>query len=199
MSFTKKQRVFIEEYLQCWNASEAARRAGYSKRTANRIASNLLSKIDIQAEIQKRIDEKAMSADEVLLRLGDMARGDLGDFMDIQSMSFHLSLKKAKELGLTHLIKKVKQRTTIRQKKDGDEEEEHWIELEIHDPQAALDKLARIRGLYKDTLDVTSKGERLGETNQAIYDRAFSTLTDAIGKEVSGENGGSNGSMAATE
>jgi phage terminase small subunit len=156
---TKKQRVFIEEYLQCWNASEAARRAGYSERSARVTASKLLTKANIQAEISERISEKAMTADEILVRLGDMARGDLGDFMDIENMTFHLSLKKAKELGLTHLIKKVKQRTTIRQKKDGDEEEEHWIELELHDAKDALVHLGKHHKLFTDKFDLTSGGK----------------------------------------
>ena len=154
MGFTKKQRVFVEEYLQCWNAAEAARRAGYSERTARIQASKLLTKPNIQEEISKRIAEKAMSADEVLLRLGDMARGDIGEFMDIESMSFNLALEKAKELGLTHLIKKVKQRTTITQKKDGDEEENHWIELELHDSQTALVHLGRVHKLFTDKIDI---------------------------------------------
>jgi len=158
VSITKKQRVFIEEYLQCWNAAEAARRAGYSQRTARIQASKLLTKPDIQEEIQKRISEKAMSADEVLLRLGDMARGDLGDFVDIESMSFNVSLKKAKELGLTHLIKKVKQRTKITQKQDGDETEEHFIEFELHDSQAALEKLGRHHKLFTDKTEITGAG-----------------------------------------
>ena len=154
MGFTKKQRVFVEEYLQCWNAAEAARRAGYSERTARTQGSKLLTKVDIQEEISKRIAEKAMSADEVLLRLGDMARGDIGEFMDISSIGFNVSLETAKELGLTHLIKKVKQRTTITQKKDGDEEENHWIELELHDAQAALVHLGRVHKLFTDKIDI---------------------------------------------
>ncbi len=154
MGFTKKQRVFVEEYLQCWNAAEAARRAGYSERTAYSIGPRLLKKAEVSEAIQKRIEEKAMSADEVLLRLGDMARGDIGKFMDISSMSFNVSLEKAKELGLTHLIKKVKQRTTITQKKDGDEEENHWIELELHDAQMALVHLGRVHKLFTDKIDI---------------------------------------------
>ena len=157
MGFTKKQRVFIEEYLQCWNAAEAARRAGYSKRTARTQGSKLLTNVDISAEIENRIAEMAMSADEVLLRLGDMARGDIGEFMDIESMSFNLALEKAKELGLTHLIKKVKQRTTITQKKDGDEEENHWIELELHDSQSALVHLGKHHKLFTDKTEITGK------------------------------------------
>ena len=162
MSLTKKQRVFIEEYLQCWNATEAAKRAGYSERTAYSSGQRLLKDVEISDAIKKRISEKAMSADEVLLRLGDMARGDLGDFLDVESMSFDLSLKKAQELGVTHLIKKVKQRTIITQKKDGDEEEQHYIEIELHDSQAALEKLGRHHKLFTDKTEITGKeGENI--------------------------------------
>ena len=157
MGFTKKQRVFVEEYLQCWNAAEAARRAGYSERTARIQASKLLTKPNIQEEIQKRISEKAMSADEVLLRLGDMARGDIGEFLSIGGMSFDLSLKQAQELGITHLIKRVKQRTIITQKKDGDEEENHYIEIELHDSQSALVHLGKHHKLFTDKTEITGK------------------------------------------
>ena len=156
MGFTKRQRVFVEEYLQCWNATEAAKRAGYAH--PNKQGPRLLVNVGISEIITKRIAEKAMSADEVLLRLGDMARGDIGKFMDIESMSFNLALENAKELGLTHLIKKVKQRTTITQKKDGDEEENHWIELELHDSQSALVHLGKHHKLFTEKIDVQHEG-----------------------------------------
>ena len=149
MTISNKQRVFIEEYLTCWNASEAAKRAGYAH--ANHQATRLLSNVGIQEEIKRRIDEKAMSADEVLLRLADMARGDIGDFMDIESMSFDLDLKKAKEKGLTHLIKKARQRTVTSSKAQGQEEEEtNIIELELYDAQAALVTLGKHLGVFKE-------------------------------------------------
>jgi len=145
-----KQRAFVEEYLLDFNATQAALRAGYSERTAYSIGPENLKKPEIAAAIQERLEEKTMKADEVLTRLSDMARGDLGDFLDIESMSFDLSLRKAKELGLTHLIKKVKQRTITTLKKDGDEEENHYIEIELHDSQAALEKLGKVHKLFVD-------------------------------------------------
>ena len=48
---TPKQQRFVEEYMIDWNASAEARRAGYSARTANRTASENLSKPDISAAI----------------------------------------------------------------------------------------------------------------------------------------------------
>ena len=82
-----------------------------------------------KGDAQRRLTELQASADEVIRRLSDQARGDMGDFLDISSVSFQIDLNKAKELGLTHLIKKVKQRTTtILGKKAGDEDvEHHWI------------------------------------------------------------------------
>ena len=133
-------------------------------RTAAVIGHENLNKPNISAVIKQRLEEKVVQTDEILQRLSDMARADLGDFMDIESMSFQISLEKAKELGLTHLIKKVKQKTIIRQKQDGDEEEEHWIEIELHDSQSALEKLARIYAMFKDRLDLTSGGEAIRVT-----------------------------------
>ena len=75
---TEKQKLFCEEYLISLNATQAAIKAGYSKKTANRIASENLSKLDIQEYIQKRLKEKedALIAkqDEVLKTLTAVMR-----------------------------------------------------------------------------------------------------------------------------
>lgn len=163
-----RQRVFIEEYLKCWNATKAALAAGYSPKTARVIGSENLTKPAILAEIQDRINEKQMSADEVLTRLASHARGDMGDFLDIGSMAFSVDLDKAKEKGLTHLIKKVKMRTTTTLSKDGVETETSDIEIELYDAQSALDKIGRHHALFTDKTDITSGGKPLD----------FSKLTD---------------------
>lgn len=54
LGLTAKQRRFVEEYLVDLNGSAAARRAGYSERTSNRMASENLSKPDISAAIFER-------------------------------------------------------------------------------------------------------------------------------------------------
>ena len=52
MALTPKQARFVQEYLIDLNATQAAVRAGYSERTANRTGSENLSKPDIQAALQ---------------------------------------------------------------------------------------------------------------------------------------------------
>ena len=51
MALTDKQEMFCREYLIDLNATQAAIRAGYSAKTANRIAAQNLSKLDIQNRI----------------------------------------------------------------------------------------------------------------------------------------------------
>ena len=76
-----KQRVFVEEYLTCWNASEAARRAGY-KTMADSQGARMMLNAGVKEAIEQRIAEKAMTADEVLIRLAEQARANVVDFMD---------------------------------------------------------------------------------------------------------------------
>jgi phage terminase small subunit len=151
MGLTNKRKVFVDEYLKDCNATQAALRAGYG--SPNSQGPRLLLNVGIQDEIKKRLAEKAMGADEVITRLTSMARGDMGDFMDIESMSYRLNLEKAKELGLTHLIHKIKERTVMTSNKDGEETETHTLEIELYDAHAALVDLGRFHKLFTDNVD----------------------------------------------
>lgn len=120
------------------------------------------------AEVEAKWLAKVMEKTEVLARLSEMARGDVGDFMDIESMSYNLSMKKAKELGLTHLIKKVKQRTVITQDKDGEEKEEDIQEIELYSAHDALVDLGKHLKLFTENLDLTSGGKPLDDVIRVI-------------------------------
>ena len=84
---TDKQRRFAEEYLIDLNATQAAIRAGYSERTANRIASENLSKLDIQQYITARQAEARarveVTQEEILLQLKKIGLSDV-DAEDIK-------------------------------------------------------------------------------------------------------------------
>lgn len=54
----RKQALFVAEYLKCLNASEAARRAGYSAKTAMHIGFQLLQKTPVAAAIAKAQRER---------------------------------------------------------------------------------------------------------------------------------------------
>lgn len=146
---TPKQQVFINEYLKCFNKAEAARRAGYSEKTAREIGRKLLTNVDMKSEIDERLSEIQMSADEALKLLSDMGRGDIGDLIDDNGL---LDLHTARAKGMTKLIKKIKQKTVTRIGKtdDSDDVEITEIEFEMYDAQAAIEKILRAGGKLKD-------------------------------------------------
>jgi len=61
LSLTDKQVRFCAEFITDLNGTQAAIRAGYSKKTANEQASRLLANVSVKAEIKKlqeRLSEK---------------------------------------------------------------------------------------------------------------------------------------------
>lgn len=74
---TDKQRTFCEEYLVDLNGAQAAIRAGYSEDSARVIASQNLSKLNIQEYIQElqgnRSKSTAITAEYVLTSLQAVA------------------------------------------------------------------------------------------------------------------------------
>lgn len=145
---TEKEQVWLNEYLKCWNATEAARRAAY-KWPEKQGPQKLQKFADV---IAQRIEEKAMSADEVLTRLADHARSDFGDALVIDQNYTGLDLQQLKDLGLTHLIKKFSQT------KNG-------TVLEFYDAQAALVHLGRHHGLFVDRHQEIKDGDALTVVN----------------------------------
>ncbi|MEW6999116.1 terminase small subunit [Colwelliaceae bacterium BS250] len=73
MKLTAKQQMFVDEYLIDLNGTQAAIRAGYSKNTANRIANQNLSKLDIKNAIEeaksKRAERTQIDSDYVLAQI----------------------------------------------------------------------------------------------------------------------------------
>lgn len=140
MALTAKQKAFIEAYLTHWNATKAALEAEYSPKTAYSIGQENLKKPEIAAAIQARLDEKVMSANEVLDRLSQQARFDLGKYVRGESVDLDALIAD----GYGHLIKAIKPG------KFGDT-------IEFHDPFAALQLLGKHHGLFVDRQELTGK------------------------------------------
>lgn len=74
---TDKQKAFIREYLKDPNATQAAIKAGYSAKNADKIGSELLGKTRVAAALDQKfekLEEKALvSAEYVLTRLKEVA------------------------------------------------------------------------------------------------------------------------------
>lgn len=77
---TLKQQLFCDEYLIDLNATQAAIRAGYSKKTAYSIGNENLMKPELKKYIEERMAEKKAELiadqDEVLKYLTSVMRGE---------------------------------------------------------------------------------------------------------------------------
>ena len=152
MELTNKRKVFVAEYLKTWNASEAARRAGYKHPHSQ--GSRLLGIVEVAKEIQQRLDENKLGADEVLRRLGDIARTDLGPYVRVGIMgNVEVNLEDLKKAGLTHLIK-------------GITPTKHGARIEFHDAAQALQLIGKHHKLFTEMVEVT--GEDGGPVTQII-------------------------------
>ena len=181
---TNKQRIFIDEYLRSFNATRAAIKAGYSEKTARSVGSENLTKPDIRTEIDERLQQSRMSADEALLRISNIANGDIGELLDNNGL---LDIRQAKEKGLTRLLKKIKQKTIthIGKKDDDDDTEITEIEFEMYSAHEAQRDILKVNGRFTDRVDLTSGGKELQpERNDERFNRAIESLAKAIGTKL---------------
>lgn len=86
MALTKKQRLFVDEYLIDLNATQAAIRAGYSTRRATEIGYQLLQRTEVAQAIQAAMAERSkrteVEADYVIRRLREIDEMDVLDILE---------------------------------------------------------------------------------------------------------------------
>lgn len=162
-------RRFVEEYPVDFNGAAAARRAGYSQKTAASQASRLLTSVNVRRAIDARLSLLAMSADEALYRLAQHARGDLAPFLVEDpkrpaGTRIDLSTEQAKQAMA--LVKEVSIKSRVlrasRSISEGDDGEattvevvaEETVSIKLHDPQTALIKILQAHDRMKADTEV---------------------------------------------
>lgn len=148
---TDKQQRFVKEYLIDLNASAAALRAGYSKKTAFRAGQVNMQNGAIQAAVRAAIDKRSkrteIKQDDVVKELARIAFGNLANVCDWSDEG--VFLKDSKELP-EHLTTTVNEVTAkkVTITKDGYENETVNTRIKLKDPMKALDMLARHLGMF---------------------------------------------------
>lgn len=99
---TPKQKAFADYYIECGNAAEAARRAGYSEKNARKIGNENLTKLDISEYIRQRTtateQKRIASGDEVLEFFTRVMKGEEKDAFGLDA-SLDTKIKAAVELA----------------------------------------------------------------------------------------------------
>lgn len=195
-----RQRAFIEFYLSCWNATDAARKAGYSDKTAQEQSSRLLSNVIIKNAIIERLKEHHADADEVIFRLSKHSRGSIELFLDEND---ELDLSLARKKGALALAKKIKRTRRTEPRKDKEPVIVTTLEIELYDAQAATVQLGKLLGLFVDKFVEMPWQEYL---RQKGYDpaTAFNGLVESIARAkehaaapAQQDDGGSSGRSGA--
>ena len=84
---TPKQKGFADYYIECGNATEAAKRAGYSEKYLNTHASKMLQNATISAYIAERVrpdeENRIATGKEVMEFFTAVMRGEIKDAFDL--------------------------------------------------------------------------------------------------------------------
>ena len=110
---TPKQSAFVREYMIDLNATQAAIRAGYSEKTANRIGAENLSKPVIQEAIQQRhkaAEEKcAVTVEWILSEIAKIAQDEEVKTADrlraLELLGKHLGLWEKRQEDGEHVVR----------------------------------------------------------------------------------------------
>jgi phage terminase small subunit len=168
LSFTNKQKIFIAEYLVDLDGAQAAIRAGYSRKSANSISAENLSKPHIKAEIDRQIEERkkklSVTAESVINELALVGFANMADFIVIDGGGGiqAIPLDQLTE-GKSRIIKKVKEKRVIRtvkgtkDKPEGEEILDATYEFELCDKVKSLELLSRHLGILHDKQEVDLK------------------------------------------
>lgn len=137
-----RQKLFCEEYLVDLNATEAAKRAGYSEKTARAIGQENLTKPDIKAYIKKRqdarIDRTQITQDFVLMELMKIASANGTDFAVVGNRN-RVSLVPTEDLP-------PEKRAAVAGVKKG---AKGAVEVKTYDKVKALELLGKHLGLFE--------------------------------------------------
>lgn len=159
MKLTPKQIRFVDEYLVDFNATQAAIRAGYSKKTAAFIGAENLKKPKIAEEIARRQKDlqrrTEVTQDRVVKELARVAFADASDYVCVETLTYE------NEDGTVSPIQVVSpkdtdtlsddQRAAIASIKQG----ANGVEVKLCDKIKALELLGRHIGMFNDKLSLS--------------------------------------------
>lgn len=170
-NLTPKEALFVKEYLVDLNATDAARRAGYSAKTAGVIAHELLGKPRVATAIQEAQKARSarldITADMVLQEMAKLAFSNMQDYGDV--------LKDADLHGLERPLAAAVSEMTVDTMKEGRGEEAQdvrRVRLKLYDKGAALVNVAKAIGMKGFT-------NLIGEDPEHPFQRAEDDATKA--------------------
>ena len=157
---TDKQRLFVEEYCKCWNATQAAERAGITAVNYGQIKKQYMEHSIIRKAIDRRLDYLSykcqIDRESIVAELKKIAFGDIRQVINWSRDNLSLNDPGSITDDDAAMI------SEISRTRDG------W-KVKLHDKGAALERLARMLGYDRHIVEFKGLG---GEA----YKEAAATL-----------------------
>ena len=169
MTLNRRHKIFIERYITHWNATQAAKDAGYSERTAFQQGHALLKHPEVRQALEDRqkeiMKELGLTQERVLREYMKLAYADIMDFCNVRTERVVVGYE---EDGTP--ISEVRNIVTFKDDLDNLPDEKlaaisevsespgSGVRVKLHDKQRALDALSKHLGVFAaDKLEVTGK------------------------------------------
>ena len=178
MMLTPRQQRFVEEYLVDLNATQAAIRAGYSRKTAQEQSSRLLSNVMVAAAVAtaqaKRSERTEVTQDRVLTELAKLGFANMADYMvAMPGGDPYLDFS-----ALTRDQAAALQEVTVEdylEGRGGNAREVKRVKFKLADKRAALVDIGRHLGMFKERLELS------GNVNQIDHDQIAADIDRIFG------------------
>ncbi|WP_373503036.1 terminase small subunit [Aestuariivirga sp.] len=145
---TPKQRRFVQEYLIDLNGTAAARRAGYSAKTANELAVKVKKSPHVARAIADALAERAgVTRAFIVDELAKVARANAGDYFEWGPGGLVIKASADLTEDQKAAVAEVSQTVT---------ETGGTVRVKLHDKIAALEKLGRVLGMFTDNAGPSS-------------------------------------------
>jgi phage terminase small subunit len=144
MSLSPQQELFVRQYVLDLNATKAALRAGYAKKSARTQGSYLLTKPEIQAAVkvrqERRFEKVDIKTDDVLRLMRKFAFTDLSGVIEVRGNKTYIT-------DTSHLTED--QMACISEIKETAE----GIQVKLISREKMIELLGRHMGMFMDKLE----------------------------------------------
>jgi phage terminase small subunit len=149
---------FVTNYVRCLNATQAAKEAGYSEKSAHVQGSQLLKNAKVRQEIdailKRRLKKDELSAERILEELRRIATFDYRQFYDAEG-NFKPPTEWTEEMGAVVSSSE----TVIKNVTAGDRKQDTVTKIRLNPKTDALNTLAKYFGLLSERVEHHGKLE----------------------------------------
>lgn len=154
-----RRQAFVREYCRDLNGTQAAIRAGYSPRTANEQASELLAFPSVKAAVDRQLAQRAarigVTQDHVLAEMAILSDATLDWF--VISDEGNVTLAPGAPEGAMAAIQSIERDCTIKMDKDDNIYKTYKVKIRLWDKPNPLKLMGNHVGLFPNKVEVTGK------------------------------------------